>query len=235
MIFIKTFILAIAFYIFFRSIRIIFNILPLKAAIRVIIFRSLPVLEMLLWIGFSYWAVQQLFSDQVILTVIKACITVIIIIIFAWYLFRDLIAGVILKTENTFKAGQSINTPSISGIIDKIGGRTLKVINDNDESVEIPFSRIIGQEIVISSNKEKKTGHTFRFNVSSKHQPVKIKELVKRRILEIPWIISNDEINLNLIREGADNFILEVRLHTISNDLIYKTEELLKNFIQEVF
>lgn len=235
MIYLKIIILAIAVYIFFRSLKMIFNILPLRASIRTSIFRLLPVLELILWIAFSYWAVQQLFDNQLTKIIIDTGIFVIILIILAWYLFRDLITGVILKAENTFKPGENIRIGDVSGKIIKTGARTIKIVTVDGELFEIPFSKIINQQIIKPSNKEKKTGHTCHLKVPSAYQPGKVKELVKRRILEIPWIINNDDINVNIIREDSDYFIFEVVLHTLSSDLIFKTEEILKNYIKEVF
>lgn len=235
MIYIKTIILAIALYVFLRSVRIIFNILPVQSVIKKILLKFFPVIEMLSWIAYAFWAADQLFYNQVLLTIIKAGIIIILLSVFGWYLLRDLIAGIILKIENTIKPGQNISFSSLSGKINKIGYRTLEITNDNGETVEIPFSNIVRQNVVILLNKEKRAGHTIRLKVSTVNQPEKIKEVLEKHLLEMPWIISNDDIDINIIREDKDNFNAEIKFKILSSDMVFKTEELLNKYIKEEF
>ena len=106
MIYIKTIILAIALYVFLRSVRIIFNILPVQSVIKKILLKFFPVIEMLSWIAYAFWAADQLFYNQVLLTIIKAGIIIILLSVFGWYLLVISLQELFLKSKILLNPGK---------------------------------------------------------------------------------------------------------------------------------
>ena len=59
--------------------------------------------------------------------------------------------------------------------------------------------------------------------------------MLKIRILEMPWIVSDDSLKLKITRDEADNYIAEIHVHLHSPEMAIKTEENLHAFVREVF
>jgi len=59
--------------------------------------------------------------------------------------------------------------------------------------------------------------------------------MLKIRILEMPWIISDDSLILKITRDESGNYIAEIHVHIHSPQMAIKTEENLNVFVREVF
>lgn len=59
--------------------------------------------------------------------------------------------------------------------------------------------------------------------------------MLKNRILEMPWIVSDNSIKLKITRDDSGNYLAEIRLHLHSPEMALKTEENLHAFVNEVF
>ena len=100
MIYLKTIILAVALYIFLRSVSSIFSLFANKEKIKIIFLRLFPVIEMILWFAYAFWASHQLFKDLPVYPLLAGTMIIVRVIIFGWYLLRDFISGILLKSEN---------------------------------------------------------------------------------------------------------------------------------------
>ncbi len=57
--------------------------------------------------------------------------------------------------------------------------------------------------------------------------------MLKNRILEMPWIISEGNIRVILACTEEKNYIAEIHFYTISPEMVVKTEEILQVFVNE--
>ena len=78
-------------------------------------------------------------------------------------------------------------------------------------------------------------GQVISLIISSKYQPEKTQDILRKRIIEMPWIITTSKIDIKLKRESAENYLAEINVHTIKPEMVLKTEENLKIFVREVF
>lgn len=59
--------------------------------------------------------------------------------------------------------------------------------------------------------------------------------MLEIRILEMPWIVSDDSLQLKITRDEAGNYIAEIHVHLLNPEMAIKTEENLRVFVREVF
>lgn len=235
MIYLKIIVIALVLLILLRSVSASVIILTGNKKIRMIFRRMFPVIEMLIWLSYIFWASHQLLSHLAIYNLLTGSMIVGLVGISIWYLLRDFISGIILKAENGFEPGQRIITSMFSGTIKKLGYRSMEIINNDGEYVKIPFSNLSHLNITRPADTGKWVEHIVKFKISSKYPAEKIRTMVEKRLLEMPWIFPGDTIKLNISRDEAENYNAAIHFQSLSPEMAIKTEETLQVFVREVF
>lgn len=235
MIHIEVFAFAIALYLIVRFVSIYFRVLTGKRKIRNIFLKFFPLVQMFLWFAFAFWAFEQMFFGMATYPILIGSLIILLICLFGWYFLRDFISGIILKAENAFESGQQIRTAEVSGTIKKLGYRSMGIVNNEGELVKIPYSLLTSQQIVKPAETGNWVEQLFRLNISSDYPPEKIQDMLKTRLLEMPWIVADDSLELKITREEAGNYMAEIHVHLHSPEMAIKTEEIIHVFVREVF
>ncbi|OFY40692.1 MAG: hypothetical protein A2X18_11580 [Bacteroidetes bacterium GWF2_40_14] len=235
MIYIEVFAVAVALFVILRLVSSYFQILTGKRKIRKMFRKVFPVVQMFLWVAYAFWAFDQLFIGMVAYPILTGSLIILIVVVFGWYFLRDFFSGIILKAENAFEAGQQIQTAEVSGTIKKLGYRSMEIANSEGELVKIPYSLLASQKIVKPADTSNWTEQIIRLKISSAYPSEAIQNMLKIRILEMPWIVSDDSIKLKITHDGPDNYLAEIHLYLLKPDMAMKTEENLQVFVNEVF
>ena len=235
MIYIKLVILSVALYILLRSLSSLFSALPLDSKIRKALLRLYPLFEMIIWISFALWTFYSLFHDSAVYPLLSGAIVIVLVAIFGWYMVRDYISGVIIKTENNFEPGQYVTVGSYSGKIVKLGYRSLELETRNGEVLIIPYSKLSHQNLIKIVGKSKGAGQVITLEISSVYQTGKVHNMLEKRILEMPWILPGKDIDIKIFRKDENINIVEINFHALTREMVFKTEENLKIFVDEVF
>ena len=235
MIYFKTLALALALFVFLRSVSALHYMVTNNKKFRFLFLRLFPVVEIIIWIAFSFWALNYLFRETELYLLITASTIILLISVSGWYLFRDFFSGIILKSENAFEPGQKIQTDVASGIIRKLGSRSMEIETKEGELVKIPYTLLSSVKLIKPADYEKGVGYVIRLNISSRYPAVNIKNLLEKRILEMPWIISGEGINVLLNKKDKEHYIAEIQFHSLSQETALKTEENMQDFVAKVF
>jgi small-conductance mechanosensitive channel len=233
MIYVEVFAVAIALYLILRFVSTWFRVLTEKRKIREIFLKVFPVTQMILWFAFAFWAFEILFNGMVAFPVLAGSLVILMVGLFGWYYLRDFISGIILKSENAFETGQKIRTEEVSGTIKNLGYRSIGILNSEGELVKIPYTLLASQKIVKPVDTGNWVEQLISLRISSDYPPEKIQNMLKVRILEIPWIVPDDSLKLNITKDDAGNYIAEIRVHLYSPEMAIKTEENLQAFVKE--
>ncbi|MEN6618779.1 MAG: mechanosensitive ion channel domain-containing protein [Rikenellaceae bacterium] len=235
MIYIEVVAIAIALFIILRFIPSFFPVLISKRKGRRVFQRFFPFVEIVLWLVYIFWAVDQLFKGIAAYPMVTGSLIIVIVAIFGWYFLRDLVCGIILKAENSFEQGQIIHSSAGSGVIKKLSYRSMEIVTENGENVIIPYSLLSSQNIVKPADTGNWAEHIINLRIlSSSYQPEKIQALLKQRILEMPWIVSDDNINLEIAKEDSGIYVAVIHFHSLNPAIALKTEENLKVFVKEL-
>jgi small-conductance mechanosensitive channel len=233
--YIEVFAVAIALYLILRFISTYFRVLTGKQKIRKIFLKIFPVVQMLLWFAFVFWAFEQVFIGIVGYPVLNGSLIILMVALFGWYFLRDFISGIILRAENAFETGQQISTAEGSGTIKKLGYRSIGIVTCEGELINIPYNLLTSQKIVKPADTGNWSEQLIKLNISSDYPPEKIQDMLKIRMLEMPWIVSDDSLKLKITKDKTGNYIVEIHVHLHSSEMAIKTEETLHVFVREVF
>ena len=234
MIYIEVFAVAIALYVILRFVCTYFPVVVGKRGIRKIFLKGYPVAQMIIWFAFAFWALKHLYFGMVGYPILIGSSIILLVGLFGWYFLRDFISGIILRAENAFETGQQIRTSEVAGTIKTLGYRSMGIITCEGELVKIPYTLLNSQKFVKPADAGNWVEQIFRLKISTTHSPEKIQNLLKIRILEMPWIVSDDSLKIRITKDEAENYIVEIHAHLYSAEMAIKTEENLVGFVNEV-
>jgi small-conductance mechanosensitive channel len=113
--------------------------LPLRARGRDAATRWLPAAQLVLALIAATAVTVFFLGPQAAAAVVGVAAA--IILAAAWFAVRDVIAGIVLRAEHGFLAGQTLHASSVTGRIRHVGIRTLEIETDGRRT-RIPYSRI---------------------------------------------------------------------------------------------
>jgi len=235
MIYIEVFAVAAALFLALRLVSYYYPVLTGNRKIRMIFLKVFPVVQMISWVAYAFWAIDQLFIGMAVYPILSGSLIILMAGLLGWYFLRDFISGIILKAENSFEAGQQIQIAQVSGTLKKLGYRSLEIATSEGERVKIPYSLLAGQKIVKPAETSNWTEQLISLKITPVYPPETIQNLLTTRILEMPWIVSDNSIKLRITRDESGNYLAEIRLHLLRPEMALKTEENLHAFVNEVF
>lgn len=237
MTYIKILVLGLALFAFMRFTWSHLLTLLENKKLKSFIIKLFPALEFFIWIGFIIWSSSLLFSNFAAYGLIMTFIMVVVLAVLAWYLLRDFISGFILRAENGFEPGQVIKTDFAVGTIKKLGYRSIEIITSNGEYIKIPYTMLINTSLIKPQENSKWVENILNLEFSTELDAVKVKNMLKIRLLEMPWILSEESIKIEMNVHNRDNsltnYCATIHFYSITPESALKTEENLKAFIKE--
>ena len=226
---------AVTLFVILRFINRYLPSLALEKWVKKLLLKVFLLLELLLWVLFILWATGRLFHESEFSSVILEATAILFIALFGWYLLRDFISGAILKIENAFEPGQQIVTPLVCGRIKKLGYRSMQILSSKGEIVTIPYSLLSNGCITKPSDNPKRVEQILKLKLPAYQSADTLKESLKRRVLEMPWIVDPESVRIEISREQSENltgitayYIAEIHFHTINTGMVTKTLEILE-------
>lgn len=235
MIYFEIFAIAVALYLILRFISTNFRILTAKRNLRKVFLKIFPVVQMFSWMVYAFWVFDRIFIGTVAYPILIGSIIILMVVLFGWYFLRDFISGIILKAENALETGQQIQTFEVSGTLKKLGYRTMEIVNSEGEHLIIPYSLLTSQKIFKPAETSIWTDQLIRLKISSAFPSETIQKMLKIRILEMPWVVSDESTKLIITHDDSNNYLAEIHLHLLRPEMAMKTKENLQAFVSEVF
>ena len=260
MIYIKILLLAIALFTFLRFTALHLPKLLENKKLKILVIRLFPAIELFVWLGFIIYSSSIIFGNFAAFSVIMTFIVVIIMAILSWYLLRDFVSGFILRAENGFEPGDVVKTSFVQGTIKKVGYRSIEIITSNGEYVKIPYTMLINTAVTKPQDHSKWVENVVSLEVTTSLDTTKVKSMLKKSLMEMPWIVSEESIkieiklmnanslelhgsvnyaelhgsaNITELIDSVPKYIAAIHFYSITPETAIKTQENLKKFIDE--
>ncbi len=168
--------------------------------------RIYPFIEFIIWAGFLFWAVNKLFGDKYYFNTITTGIIIVILLIIGYYVIRDFVAGLILKTEYRLKKGNIIKIEDTTGKITKLSYLSFDIETYNHEKVKIPYSKISGKKITVPNPAESLKKFELNISVSKIKDLLTTKKQIKTKLLNSPWTAVSEQAVIKLKNETLKTY-----------------------------
>jgi small-conductance mechanosensitive channel len=226
-------ILGFALFFAMQLINRLARLIPGESRWRNLLLRSLPLAEFVVWLTYAFWAATIVFSGLPYRGVVESVMALVLVVALGWYVLRDFLNGILLKSENEFRKGQSIKTSFVSGKITGIGYRTMQIENDKGEKVRVPYSRLGETIITRPPQKGQSHSHLLKFSLAANKNPVALPPEISRELLNMPWIITEDEPSVNLVHDADGQLMLEIKFSVLKEEHALLVEQKLNALLKK--
>ena len=192
------------------------HLLPSKNKINLITKQFFPFIEILVWGIFLIWSASTLFNHNIVYTATILLFFLFALILFSWFLAKDIIAGIILKTENSFKIGDTLKFEKYSGKIIRTNYRYLEIETDKGISIRTPYSKIADNPIIKLNPTETMINNQSIILTASKHNSeTETINKIKVLLLNSPFVSITKKPNIKKSSETKDKFVFDITLSTL--------------------
>ncbi|MFW5706656.1 MAG: mechanosensitive ion channel domain-containing protein [Bacteroidota bacterium] len=216
---------------FFRLFKYLIQFMRLSSRQGELVARFLPVTELAVWVIFFIWSIQYLFNRGYLITLVPVILFTVIILYIAWYILKDVVAGVIFKTTTSLRTDDHISVVGISGKVTRAGQSSLELEDYSGRIVSIPYSRLVGQILLKHYPSQSLLSHNFLFSISRKDLQEDIFNIIKNlhtTILALPWASQKKEPKITIQQETSDSILFNITIFSLDESYFLKTEKYLE-------
>ena len=110
-----------------------------------------------------------------------------IIYYFGIFYIKDYLAGLIIKSSNSFKLNETINTGKYKGKIVNFTKRHL-ILDNNGNKIVIPYSLILDKTNTIINSQDSIQSFVYKLTINNNIDENIIAEKLKNYIINLPWV-----------------------------------------------
>ncbi len=174
------------------------------------------VVELIVWIIFIFWSSDYLFLNKYYYHYLVYSLVFIVTGFLAWYLIRDIFAGIIFRLKHNLKAGMHIRAGDLSGRIKSQHLTFLKIKTADGQILRIPYPRI-NQEIISElTYTDALREHVLHIRVDSSLSMMDATNLIRTTILNAPWSNLNEEPLIKFLKENENGCVFEVMIYSMN-------------------
>lgn len=197
------------------------------------IIKIIPPFEFILWAAYVFWAIYTIFSEYSFMPALLSAMGVVLSVIIGWYVIRDIVSGVVIKSENAFETGQYIKTELSEGRIKKLGYLTLELETTNGEIIKIPYSKLANQILIKPDTETDNKYALITLEIPKLHNHSVIKEKLIDAMNSTPWVIYNQAPNIQVKTGKDNNLIAEIRFISFSDEQTAYLKSFLEEYIEK--
>ncbi len=188
-------------------------------------FNFVPAMEFIMWLIFIFWANDFLFKNKSYYQYLVLSLIVIVVVLLAWFIARDFIAGIVLRVQNDLQTNNNIQFGNTEGRIKSQHLTHLKIVTPTGQIVKIPYTRL-NQEIV-SEISDSTAIEEFKFQIQAKKTMSRqdMEEKIRFLLINSPWCNFNKIPVIRLISESEDLFVFEILVNALNQKHILQLEK----------
>ena len=218
--------LGMLLFAFFRLFGYLTQLSKLPSKQRELFGRYLPATELVAWIAFLIWITQSLYYQGNIVTFVPVVALIIILISLGWFLFRDLIAGVIFNSHKHFRVNDQITVSGVSGKIVSLGLHCIEIEDTHGHVTAIPYSMVTGTIITRAYASQNLLSHTFHLKIKPETgtDSVQIIKSIRDTILTLPWSSQRKEPRITIDTQTESLISVSITVFSVNEIYLKKIE-----------
>ncbi len=138
------------------------TLVPMRRDRREGVERAVPVVGLLLVLPYLLFALRALLHDTGQVQALTFLAFVALGLLSAWFVVRDLVAGVVLKAGRICSLGDRLVVGELEGRVARMGVRTLTLETSQGEEALVPYSALSRSTVVRTPAVEGVAPHVFR-------------------------------------------------------------------------
>lgn len=201
----------------------IIALLPLDSDRRDAAHRWLPATQLALTIAVTAGVALVLFDANTALAAIG--VVAIIVMASAWFAVRDIIAGVVLRAEHGFEAGQIVTFDGIDGRITHVGVRSLGLETPGGSRISVPWFRMHRARVSLTDARDRYGAQRISLQLPRTPDVAADVAAIRSAILHSFFSTVRREPHIRIASEDAHTRTYDVMVYTIDPGFIPAIEQ----------
>ena len=185
--------------------------------------------ELIVWIGWLFWVIHATVNNRTVHTFVTVGIAFLFFGLLAWFLLRDVVAGIIFKLQHTLKINQSIRVADTSGRLLRLGMTALVLDNTSGEQIKIPYTKLINEAVARSEASDTIEPFDFSLSVSKSLSKERWIAALKQQILLLPWASAQRVPVVQWQREDETSHTFDLRVYSLNASQAQQIESHLRH------
>ncbi len=221
----------VSIFVLFRILKYVVPLIFLRGDNRKILTKYLPIIEFLIWLFFIFWTIQYFFLHNQLFGIGLFALFIALSIWGTWFVFRDYIFGLIFKNNRKIVENQSIKIGEYEGTVRKLSFRNLVLECRSGKLLQIPYTKIINEVVLLSDEAEMVSSHSFVMQVLVKKDLDDFIQTLKTQIVNLPWS-SIKKIPKIYPMDSINGLItLEITVYALEKSFFFRIE----NYLRETY
>lgn len=187
-------------------------------------------LEVLVWVIWLFWVIRHLTISRDVYVFFTVSITLLLFGAVAWFVLRDLVAGIIFKIQHNLKVQQPIQVIGQVGRLVRLGTTTLTLEKPSGELVKIPYTKLINETVVHNEATEVVESFDFVLRLPKSQSKERWLRTLQQQILLLPWASVSRRPVVRWENEDEDCHVFELRVHSLNSQYA----QLIENHLRHV-
>ena len=188
---------------------------PIRKTLKSRINRATPSVEAVIWLIFIIWSIRHLIQNDLWTSIGVMLILVVVLVFVSWFVLRDYLAGVVIKSDGSIKVNDWIRVKNVEGRVTKMGLRSMIVTADSGETVNLPYSAISGEISSKPNPSEDLMSNTFHIKIGRESDAEATIKHIRKGILNAPWSSISRFPEIKLLEDTRDFFQFEITVYSI--------------------
>lgn len=193
------------------------DIVRMRKTLRNRLKRAIPALELGAGLGFLLSLTGLLLPQKSPESLIVAAAAVLLLVLAGWFAIKDIISGVILKSEEVYEYGDWIKTRSVEGRIVTIGHRTLEIETEEGDRVKVPYSRLTQDFLAKSDHSDPAKAHTFQLALTRTIPVAEAVDSIRRAVLNAVWSSVKRDPQIEMRGEQNGSYLYEITVYALDS------------------
>jgi len=214
-----TFIIAVLLLLAFKIIRVGLKLLLNRYSGLIFLNNFMIAVEIAIWSAFLFWAIYLLFNEKFFYSYLVYALILISAAFLAWFLLRDIFAGIIFRLSYNLKNGSYIRAGNFSGQIKSQHLNYLQILTSDSQLLRIPYTRIVHEAISELAYPDSPDEHIIQIQVdSSIGKPGAAESLIMNAVMNTPWSNIKAEPTIKFLKENERGYFFEIMILSASRE-----------------
>ena len=173
-------------------------------------------IEVLTWAGWLFWVIHHLTVDRTVYVFYTVIISLLLLGAVAWFILRDLVAGVVFKIQHNLKVQQPIQVIGQAGRLIRLGATTLMLEKTSGELVKIPYTKLINQTVVHNETSEVVESFDFTLRLPKSQTKERWLRTLHEQVILLPWASVSRRPVVRWDSEDEECHTFGLRVHSLN-------------------
>jgi len=192
---------------------------------------AVPALSLTCWLLYGIWAIIVLAPADTPVHVLILAAVAVILLLFSWFVLRDLVAGIVFAAKHPALDGVHIQAGQVTGRVVRTGVLGLALRGEGGERISLPYSALAGATLVEHPPERSADEFRTRLAIPGDANGEEAGDDLRRRLLLLPWVNPVRPPAVQVSGSGHER-VAEVVYHCLSQEHALHVDEYLRQHYQ---